>query len=81
VYALDEALDDPHNRYRHMVVEVEHPTVGRVPQVGIGTKLSETPGRVRSPAPLPGQHTDELLSSLGYSVEEIAGLREKGAVV
>ncbi len=80
VYALDEALDDPHNRYRQMVVEVEHPTVGRAPQVGIGTKLSETPGRIRSPAPLPGQHTDELLSGLGYSAEEIASLREKGAV-
>ncbi len=58
----------------------EHPTVGRAPQVGIGTKLSDTPGRVRSPAPLPGQHTDELLSSLGYNADEIAGLREKGAV-
>jgi alpha-methylacyl-CoA racemase len=79
VYALDEALNDPHNRHRQMVTEVQHPAVGSVPQVGIGTKLSETPGRVRSTAPLPGQHTDEVLSSLGYSADEIAALREKGA--
>ncbi len=79
VYALDEALDDPHNRHRQMLIEVEHPVVGRVPQVGIGTKLSETPGKVRSPAPRPGEHTDELLSGLGYTPEETTRLRETGA--
>jgi len=63
-----------------MVVEVEHPRLGSVRQVGIGPKLSETPGRVRSTAPRPGQHTDEVLASLGFTREQIEGLRTSGAV-
>ena len=80
VYALDEALDDPHNQARGMVVEVEHPQAGRVRQVGIGTKLSDTPGAVRSLAPSPGQHTDEVLATLGFDAAAIGVLRERGAV-
>ena len=80
VYGLDEALNDPQNLARGMVIEVEHPTLGKIKQVGIGPKLSETPGRVRSTAPLPGQHTDDVLESAGYSASEVAALREKGVV-
>jgi crotonobetainyl-CoA:carnitine CoA-transferase CaiB-like acyl-CoA transferase len=80
VYGLDEALNDPHNQARGMVVEVEHPEAGRVRQVGVGTKLSETPGAVRSAAPSPGQHTDDVLASLAYDAAAIAALRERGAV-
>ena len=80
VYDLGEALNDPHNLAREMVVEVEHPEAGRVKQVGIGTKLSETPGSVRVPAPAPGQHTDDVLAALGYDAEAVASLREAGSV-
>ncbi len=80
VYSLDEALEDPHNVARGMVIEVDHPEAGRIRQVGIGTKLSETPGSVRMPAPSPGQHTDDVLASLGYDVERISALRDSGAV-
>lgn len=80
VLRLDEALNDPHNRARGMVVKVPHPTLGEVEQVGIAPKFSETPGQVRSTAPLPGQHTDEVLRALGRSDEEIAALRAKGAI-
>ncbi|MEX0785284.1 MAG: CaiB/BaiF CoA-transferase family protein [Dehalococcoidia bacterium] len=80
VYSLDEALSDPHNVARNMVVEVEHPEAGTVKQVGIGTKLSGTPGAVRSPAPAPGQHTDDVLASLGFDATAIASLRERGVV-
>ena len=80
VLRLDEALNDPHNRARDMVVDVPHPTLGSVRQVGIAPKLSETPGSVRSTAPSPGQHTDEVLRSLGYDGERIAALRGAGAV-
>jgi len=80
VYSLDEAAADPHNLARHMVVEVEHPRFGPVRQVGIGPKLSETPGGVRTTAPRAGQHTDEVLASLGYTRQQIEGLRASGAV-
>lgn len=80
VYALDEALQDPHNRAREMVIEVEHPHFGPVKQVGIPSKFSETPGSVRSTAPLPGQHTDAVLSELGYDAARIDDLRARGVV-
>src|SRR5205823_3728718 len=56
VYALDEALADPHNVHRKMVVELDAPGVGKVKQVGIAPKLSETPGTIRSTAPMSGEH-------------------------
>jgi crotonobetainyl-CoA:carnitine CoA-transferase CaiB-like acyl-CoA transferase len=74
VYGLDEALEDPHNRARGMIAEVEHPEYGRIPQIGIAPKFSETPGSVRTPAPKPGEHTEEILGEAGYSSEEIAHL-------
>jgi crotonobetainyl-CoA:carnitine CoA-transferase CaiB-like acyl-CoA transferase len=63
-----------------MVIEVEHPTLGKIKQVGIAPKLSSTPGKVRSLAPLPGEHTDEVLQGLGYKQEEIENLRRAGVV-
>ena len=80
VYALDEALADQHNVARGMVIEVDAPDGSRVKQIGIGAKLSEMPGSVRSTTPTPGQHTDGVLASLGYDAAAIAALRERGAV-
>jgi crotonobetainyl-CoA:carnitine CoA-transferase CaiB-like acyl-CoA transferase len=74
VYGLEEALADPHNRARGMITELEHPEYGRIPQVGVAPKFSATPGRVRTPAPKPGQHTEEVLREAGFSTEEIARL-------
>lgn len=75
VMTLSEAFSDPHNLAREMIVEVETPGVGKVKQVGIAPKLSDTPGVVRGPAPTTGQHTDEVLESLGYDAQAIARLR------
>jgi crotonobetainyl-CoA:carnitine CoA-transferase CaiB-like acyl-CoA transferase len=80
VYGLEEVFHDPQVRARDMVVELEHPTVGKVQQVGVGAKLSETPGSVRSLAPRRGQHTEEVLLDLGYSRRQIEELRADGAV-
>ncbi|MEX2228979.1 MAG: CaiB/BaiF CoA-transferase family protein [Dehalococcoidia bacterium] len=80
VLDLAEALRDPHHRARQMVIDVVDPTVGVVRQVGIGPKFSETPGRVRTTAPAPGQHTDAVLGTLGYDAARIAELRERGVV-
>ena len=80
VLDVAEALADEHQRARGMVVEVDDPVAGRVRQVGVGPKFSDTPGSVRSTAPAPGAHTDEVLRGLGYDTARIAALHEKKVV-
>ncbi len=75
-----QVFEDPHTLAREMMVEMEHPAEGTVKGLGIPVKLSETPGEVRSAAPLLGEHTDEVLEGLGYSKPEIADLRERNIV-
>ena len=73
----DLALDR-HLRERGYLVELEHPEVGKRIHVGIPWTMSGTPCRVWRAAPLLGQDTDYLLSSLlGYSPEKIAELRDR----
>jgi len=81
VNALQDLPDDPQMRVNGYIVDVDHPQHGPTPMVGIPVRLSATPGSVRTPAPEHGQHTEEiLLDVLGLSWDEIAGLREKGAI-
>ena len=80
IYSLDEVYADPQVRARDMVVETEHPVAGRVRNIGIPIKLSETPGAFRRPAPTLGQHTDEVLRELGVSDGRVAELRAAGVV-
>ncbi len=80
VYDVPEVFDDPQVRHRQMAVELDHPQAGKVTQAGVAVKLSDTPGSIRSFAPSIGQHTQEVLGSLGYSTDQIAALREKRVV-
>jgi crotonobetainyl-CoA:carnitine CoA-transferase CaiB-like acyl-CoA transferase len=80
VYDLDETATDPHLQARDMIVEVEHPEVGPVKQVGISVKLSDTPGQIRFLAAPLGTHTAEILTDLGYAPQKIAQLRAEGAI-
>ncbi|MGO9607403.1 MAG: CaiB/BaiF CoA transferase family protein [Candidatus Binataceae bacterium] len=77
---LDEVGNDPQVRARRMIVELDAPGGQKVKQVGISVKLSETPGSIRSLAPKLGEHTEEVLHGLGYSVEQIEKWREEGAI-
>jgi len=72
--------DDPHVKAREMVVQLDHPVIGKTKALGVPIKLSETPGAVTLPAPTLGQHTVQLLTEVGYSAEEIEALRAAGVV-
>jgi crotonobetainyl-CoA:carnitine CoA-transferase CaiB-like acyl-CoA transferase len=80
VLNLDEALDSELVRAREMVVELDQPGAGPVKQLGVPIKLSRTPGAVDEPGPALGEHTDEVLTALGYGAEELAALKASGAV-
>lgn len=80
VNTLDEVLADPQVLHRKMVVDIDSPGLGKVKQVGISVKLSETPGEIRSLSPLLGQHTEEVLTDLGYSKDRIAKMRDKKVI-
>ena len=66
---LAEAIRSPQAAARHMLAECPHPRLGSVETVGIAPKLSATPGRLARPAPLLGEHTEEILRGLGLSIE------------
>jgi crotonobetainyl-CoA:carnitine CoA-transferase CaiB-like acyl-CoA transferase len=81
VLSLQQALDDEHVVATGYLQPVDYPgmrVAAPVPRSPV--YLSETPGEIRTRAPLLGEHTDEVLASVGYSADEILGLREKGVV-
>ncbi|MEK7285136.1 MAG: CoA transferase [Chloroflexota bacterium] len=77
---LGEVFSDPVVRHLGLVAEVDHPTAGRVRAPGIPVRMEGTPPSVRRHPPLLGEHTDEILTEVGYTAEEIAALRRDGAV-
>jgi len=81
VNKIGDMLADPQVKARDMVVEVDHPRAGRVKALGHPVKFSGTPGEMKRPAPLLGQHTREVLAGLGYGAAEIEALQREGAVL
>ena len=76
-----QAATLPQVKAREMLVEVDHPRIGRFPLPNTPVKLSRTGGGVRGPSPGLGQHTDEVLRELlGLPDAEIGRLREAGAI-
>jgi crotonobetainyl-CoA:carnitine CoA-transferase CaiB-like acyl-CoA transferase len=81
VYSPQQALDDEHIRAAHLLEEREYPGLpGSFPLAPTPIELSETPGTYRRPAPRLGEHTDQILTSLGYTAAEISELRAGGVV-
>jgi len=81
IYSLNEVLADPQVNARGLLVESDFPgSPGPIRIADTPLRLGETPGSVRSRAPRLGEHTDEVLSELGFSQADIRRLREAGAV-
>ena len=76
VSQFDDLVSDPQALHRNMFVEVESPGTGSFKQIGCPIKLSETPSRIKGPAPAFGQDTEIILNELGYSQEEIKSFYE-----
>jgi crotonobetainyl-CoA:carnitine CoA-transferase CaiB-like acyl-CoA transferase len=76
-----EMVADPQVQARQMFVELEHPIYGPVKITGTPLKLSETPGRVRQLAPLPGEHNEAVfVGLLGHSRQELARWQAEGVI-
>ena len=75
-----QVFADPQVAAREMVLETDHPVLGRLRTLGSPIKLSATPADATRRAPLLGEHTDQILEEVGLSVEEIRELRRTGAV-
>ncbi len=77
VNSVDQLPDDPQVQANGYVTTFEHPAFGPTQAVGVPVRLSDTPGRLRRPAPEFGQHTEEVLTELlGYSWEDVARLKD-----
>jgi CoA:oxalate CoA-transferase len=73
-------VDDPQVRARDMIVEINHPKAGKVRQPNFPLKFSAVTTLLK-PAPILGQHNDEILKDLlGYGAEEITVLRQEGVI-
>lgn len=77
---IGQLLAHPQVQSREMIQEVEHPTIGMLKMLGIPLKLSVTPGSIRKAPPLLSEDTNEVLTALGYSSENITDFKEKGII-
>jgi crotonobetainyl-CoA:carnitine CoA-transferase CaiB-like acyl-CoA transferase len=78
---LAEVFADPQVAAREMIATLEHAAAGPLKLLGTPLRLSETPGAIRTPPPLLGEHTERVLTNeLGLTREDVAALRAKGVV-
>ena len=78
---IDQVVNHPQVKARGALVEMNHPRAGKVRTVGAPVRLSETPGSVRTPSPMLGEHTSEVRRDrLGLSAAEVAALRGAGVI-
>ena len=74
IYNMKEVWGDEQVKFRKMEVKLDHPKQKNSKNIGVAVKLSKTPGKIKTPAPLYGEHSKDILKELGYSDEEIDNL-------
>jgi formyl-CoA transferase len=79
ILSMKEIAEEPSLRETGTVVEVDHPTRGKYLTVGNPIKMSDSPSDVKR-SPLLGEHTDEVLSELGYEPDQISALRAEKVI-
>ncbi len=80
IYTVDKIFADPQVLHREMVKELDHPKAGKIKVTGIPIKLSDTPGEVETAPPVLGQHTQEVLTELGYSDKDLEKLKQEKVI-
>lgn len=76
----EDLFKDPHWRARGYWEEVNHPVAGRLTYPGAPAKMLGSPWQIRRPAPLLGQHNEEVYGALGYSRDDLVELRDSGVI-
>lgn len=76
----EDLFSDPHFLERETFVEIDHPLTGPLKYASRPFRMSETPWQLRRPAPLLGEHNEEIYGALGYSKEDLVQLREQGVI-
>ena len=80
VQTISEVVDDPQVLANNYIIDFEHPQWGPGKALGFPYHFSQTPASLRRAGPEHGQHTEEVLAELGYTWEDIAELKEEGAI-
>ena len=77
---IDQVFIDDHVRQRDMLMEVEHSLAGMIKLIGFPVKMGRTPCQIQFTPPYLGQHTNDILNELNFSVEEINNLKQNGII-
>jgi formyl-CoA transferase/CoA:oxalate CoA-transferase len=81
VNTVDQVMNDPQTAAAGLIQRVAHPKLGDIPVVSTPLTFSRMRAGVRTPAPLQGEHTDEVLAEHGYSADEIRALRDRQVIL
>tara|TARA_B100001750_G_scaffold239327_1_gene247222 strand:- start:125 stop:1273 length:1149 start_codon:yes stop_codon:yes gene_type:complete len=74
IYNMDQVYKDPQVLARNMLVDINDPDLGTIHNIGVPVKFSATPGRIRTRAPMLGEHSVEVLMEHGFSEAEVGAL-------
>ncbi|MDP2662249.1 MAG: CaiB/BaiF CoA-transferase family protein, partial [Dehalococcoidia bacterium] len=77
---LEQVFSDPQVLHLGLKQTIQHPTAGEIAITGIPYRFSESPGQIRRPPPLLGEHTEEVLQELGMDQDDIRSLRDEGVL-